>query len=58
MFEAQCLSCGETFNPIDENDLIHATNKVGRPCGGTGVLLGEYKYNPWAHPISGFFGEN
>lgn len=40
--EARCTKCGETFNPTDENDLIHLEQEDGTPCGGQGVLTGSW----------------
>lgn len=32
--EALCGTCGETFNPADEDDTIHIERADGTPCGG------------------------
>ena len=47
MLEARCTKCGDTFNPADEDDLIHGVRTSndehqGDPCGGVGELLGEW----------------
>lgn len=42
ILEAQCSKCGQTFNPADEDDLIHAETLMGQECGGKGNLLGQY----------------
>lgn len=43
MLEAKCGLCGETFNPVDENDLMHMEKEDGTACEGTGELVAEYK---------------
>lgn len=45
MLEAICGKCGETFNPVDENDLIHGESLKG-PCGGKGKLTGQWFFTP------------
>lgn len=40
--EARCTECGETFNPIDEDDLVHIERLDGEECGGQGELVGEF----------------
>lgn len=40
--EARCGECGEIFNPVDDDDLIHGARGNGDPCGGRGVMLGAY----------------
>ena len=40
--EARCTLCGETFNPVDDDDLEHAERADGVPCGGDGALLGYW----------------
>lgn len=48
IFEAVCRECGETFNPNDEDDTIHAVrmNSDGEECGGQGDIVGTWGYNP------------
>lgn len=41
LLEAQCLVCGGTFIPADEDDTIHLVTDAGDDCGGQGVILGE-----------------
>lgn len=40
--EARCGACGDTFNPADEDDLVHVARVDGEPCGGVGELLGGW----------------
>lgn len=44
MMEAQCTRCKETFVPHspDPEDLIHGETEAGTPCGGIGVIQGEW----------------
>lgn len=42
MLEAECIVCQETFVPADEDDLIHGVHEDGTPCGGQGVITGEW----------------
>lgn len=41
-YEALCLVCGESFNPGDENDLIHIRKDDETECGGQGIMVGEW----------------
>lgn len=41
--EAVCVRCGNTFNPADEDDLVHVEQVTGEPCGGAGELLGGWE---------------
>jgi hypothetical protein len=40
--EAKCTKCGEHFNPADEDDTEHIERVDGTPCGGQGMILGEW----------------
>lgn len=42
MLEAKCTVCHETFVPNDESDTIHGETEQGIPCGGQGVITGEW----------------
>lgn len=42
ILEARCEKCGETFNPLDEDDTIHGINDAGTVCGGQGIILGGW----------------
>jgi hypothetical protein len=46
IYEAVCRTCGETFNPHDEDDLVHLQRNDGEPCGGQGDLMGYWIQNP------------
>lgn len=53
MLEARCERCRETFNPDDEEDLIHVQRDDGTECGGEGVITGEWHPDlpkPWPTP--------
>lgn len=55
MLEAQCTKCGDAFVPADENDLEHFVRTSddehqGEPCGGRGVILGEWITRGTVHP--------
>lgn len=41
-FEAACLECGETFNPLDEDDTVHVARSDGELCGGIGEMLAAW----------------
>ena len=41
-WEARCLRCGETFNPMDADDLEHCEREDGVECGGQGEMLGYW----------------
>lgn len=49
--EALCTRCDEAFNPADEDDLEHLADANGEPCGGTGILVGEW------HPAGDLSGQ-
>jgi hypothetical protein len=40
--DGQCLRCQEHYVPADEQDLIHLEREDGTPCGGTGMIVGEF----------------
>jgi hypothetical protein len=42
LLEAECGRCGETFNPDNDQDLMHEVDSKGVYCGGHGELKGEY----------------
>lgn len=42
-YEALCLSCGETFNPNDEQDTIHIQKNDETECGGQGIIVGSWR---------------
>jgi len=46
MLQARCTKCKETFVPEDENDLEHGVTEMGDPCGGLGVIEGEWVLLP------------
>jgi hypothetical protein len=48
MIEAVCRKCGETFIPAgeDPDDLIHGQTEAEEPCGGVGVVVGEWIRTP------------
>ena len=50
ILEAECQKCLQTFNPADENDLIHIETAGGNPCGGLGIITGE-----WISPAHGIW---
>ena len=50
MLEAKCKRCAESFVPADENDTIHGEKNNGNPCGGEGVILGEWILLSTTHP--------
>jgi hypothetical protein len=42
-WEAVCKKCGETFNPVDEDDLIHLYRfETEEECGGEGEMTGRW----------------
>lgn len=47
MLEAICGKCAETFVPADENDVVHGVTENGDPCGGVGVIAGEWFRPGW-----------
>lgn len=40
--EARCETCGETFNPDGEDDLVHLSRHDDTECGGQGVITGGW----------------
>lgn len=42
ILEAECTDCGEIFVPNDEDDTIHGEHDDGTPCGGQGIITGEW----------------
>lgn len=42
ILQAECTVCNETFVPNDEDDTIHAEREDGTPCGGLGIITGEW----------------
>lgn len=42
IIEAQCHTCGESFNPTGPNDLIHQVRENGDECGGPGEIRGTW----------------
>ena len=42
MLEAECTKCGDIFIPADEDDTIHIERSDGTPCGGQGIIVGEW----------------
>jgi hypothetical protein len=41
-YEAICTKCDESFNPVDEFDLIHVLSFDEEECGGEGVMVGAW----------------
>lgn len=46
IIEAVCGKCGETFNPVDDDDTIHLVREDGTECGGQGTITGEWGGTP------------
>jgi hypothetical protein len=42
MLEAKCKWCGETFTPMDEDDLTHLFMDNGVVCDGPGEITGSW----------------
>lgn len=41
-YEAVCTECGESFNPVEEFDLIHVMRWDEEECGGIGEMVGAW----------------
>lgn len=52
-YEAECSRCGETFCPVDEDDLEHLRRSDDVECGGQGILRGAWFANGERSRISG-----
>ena len=46
MIEALCTRCGGTFIPpeVTPEELIHGETEAGTPCGGIGVIQGQWVF--------------
>lgn len=44
MIEAKCTRCNETFIPhsTKDEDQVHGQREDESPCGGLGVIMGEW----------------
>lgn len=44
LLENRCTRCGEVFIPFGlfPEDMIHGETADGKPCGGIGVLAGQW----------------
>jgi hypothetical protein len=42
IIEAICGKCGEVFNPLDDDDIIHIVTEMGDECGGRGEITREW----------------
>lgn len=59
MIEALCTRCNEIFLPhtVMMDDLIHGETYRGTPCGGIGVIQGQWILDLGTPPIDRTLGQ-
>ena len=59
MIEAECTRCDETFIPgaITMTDLIHGQTEAEEPCGGIGVIQGQWVLDLSTPPLDRTLGD-